>query len=261
MADAQFLSELFGLDGQIALVTGGSRGLGLEMAETLGRAGARVALVARRTQWLTPAVDGLRAAGIQAAGWPCDVADREALERVMEAAEAELGPISVVVNAAGRSWGEPALEMPVERWREVMEANATGAFLVSQAAARRMRERGYGRIVHVTSVAGLKGSPPAVLDAVGYTASKGAIIALVRDLAVKWAPYGITVNALAPGYFPTRMSAAVIEKAGTELTGRIPLGRVGRPGELRTAILFLASRASSYVTGQVLSVDGGMTAC
>ncbi|BAS27325.1 SDR family oxidoreductase [Limnochorda pilosa] len=260
MIDAAFLSDLFGLDGHVALVTGGSRGLGLEMAEALGRAGARLALVARRAQWLDPAVESLRAAGMEAAGWTCDVADPDGVARVVEAAEAELGPISVLVNAAGRSWGAPALEMPLERWREVMEANATGAFVVSQAVGRRMRVRGYGRIIHVTSVAGLAGSPPEVLDAVGYSASKGAIVALTRDLAVKWARYGITVNAMAPGYFPTRMSAAVIEQAGEALTRAVPLGRVGQAGELRATVLFLASRASSYVTGQILAVDGGMSA-
>lgn len=252
--------QLFDLTGRVALVTGGSRGLGLEIAEGLGEAGAKVVICARREEWLGPAAEHLRGLGIESLAVPCDVSRPDQVEALVTRAVEHFGRLDILVNAAGRSWGQPAVEMPLERWREVMEANATGTFLVCQAASKVMIPQGYGRIINIASVAGLVGTPPEVLDAVGYTASKGAIVALTRDLAVKWARYGITVNAIAPGFFPTRMSSAVIARAGEELTRRIPMGRVGREGELKGVAVFLASEAASYVTGQVLCVDGGMTA-
>lgn len=252
--------ELFSLHGRTALVTGGSRGLGLEIAQGLGESGARVAIAARRREWLDDALRSLQSVGIDALAITGDVADPAATGRMVDEITAAFGRIDILVNAAGRTWGAPSVEMPLERWHEVMEANATGTFLMSQAAGRGMIERGYGRIINVASVAGLAGTPPDVMDAVGYSASKGAIIALTRDLAVKWARHGVTVNALAPGFFPTRMSEKVIARAGARLDAWIPLGRVGKAGELKGAAIFLASDAASYVTGQVIAVDGGLTA-
>lgn len=252
--------ELFSLHGRTALVTGGSRGLGLEIAQGLGESGARVAIAARRREWLDDALRSLQSVGIDALAITGDVADPAAAGRMVDEITAAFGRIDILVNAAGRTWGAPSVEMPLERWHEVMEANATGTFLMSQAAGRGMIERGYGRIINVASVAGLAGTPPDVMDAVGYSASKGAIIALTRDLAVKWARHGVTVNALAPGFFPTRMSEKVIARAGARLDAWIPVGRVGKAGELKGAAIFLASDAASYVTGQVIAVDGGLTA-
>lgn len=252
--------ELFSLHGRTALVTGGSRGLGLEIAQGLGESGARVAIAARRREWLDDALRSLQSVGIDALAITGDVADPAATGRMVDEITAAFGRIDILVNAAGRTWGAPSVEMPLERWHEVMEANATGTFLMSQAAGRGMIERGYGRIINVASVAGLAGTPPDVMDAVGYSASKGAIIALTRDLAVKWARHGVTVNALAPGFFPTRMSEKVIARAGARLDAWIPVGRVGKAGELKGAAIFLASDAASYVTGQVIAVDGGLTA-
>ena len=237
--------EKFRLDGKAALVTGGSRGLGLEAALALKEAGAKVAVVARRAD--AQYLEG-------------DVRDEARLEAIAQEVEEKLGPLTVLVNAAGVSWGAPSLEMPVEKVREVLEVNLVGAFLASRVAARRMKERGYGKIVHIASVAGLKGEYPEVLDAVGYSASKGGLIALTRDLAVKWGRWGIRVNALAPGFFPTRMTEKVLPRAEAFLKATLPLGRPGAPGELGGAVLFLASPASDYVTGAVLPVDGGATA-
>lgn len=256
----QLLDTLFDLQGQSAIVTGGSRGIGLAIARALGRCGAGVALVARRAEWLVPAERELGEAGIRAAAFEADVADAGAVSRAVASAEDALGPVSILVNAAGRSWGAPAETMPPERFREVMEANATGTFLVSQAVARGMIVRRYGRILNVASVAGLVGTPPEVLDAAGYAASKGAIIALTRDLAVKWARHGITVNAIAPGFIPTRMSESVIARAGRALLDRIPLGRIGTAEDLIGATLCLVAPSGGYITGQVLAVDGGLTA-
>ena len=249
--------EKFRLDGKAALVTGGSRGLGLEAALALKEAGAKVAVVARRASFFEEARKALGEDALYLEG---DVRDEARLEAIAQEVEEKLGPLTVLVNAAGVSWGAPSLEMPVEKVREVLEVNLVGAFLASRVAARRMKERGYGKIVHIASVAGLKGEYPEVLDAVGYSASKGGLIALTRDLAVKWGRWGIRVNALAPGFFPTRMTEKVLPRAEAFLKATLPLGRPGAPGELGGAVVFLASPASDYVTGAVLPVDAEATA-
>lgn len=189
-----------------------------------------------------------------------DVRDEASLEKAVKQVEEELGPLTILVNAAGISWGAPSFEMPVEKVREVLDVNVTGAFLASRAAGRVMKERGYGKIIHIASIAGMRGQPQGLLEAVGYSASKGGVIALTRDLAAKWGPLGIRVNAVAPGFFPSRMTEKILPLVEPFLTQRLPLGRSGKPGELGGAILFLASPASDYITGIVLPVDGGGTA-
>jgi gluconate 5-dehydrogenase len=254
------LTDLFSLRGRTALVTGGSRGIGLEIAEGLGEAGARVAIVARRAQWLQDAETHLRARELECLALIGDVTNPPDVAHVIDRVTGDFGTIDVLVNAAGRTWGAPAAEMPLDRWQEVMATNATGTFLMCQAAGKHMLAHGGGRIINITSVAGLAGAPAEIFDAIGYSASKGAIVALTRDLAVKWARHGITVNAIAPGFFPTRMSEKIIERAGRRLTDLIPMGRIGTGGELKGLAVLLASAAGSYITGQVIAVDGGMTA-
>jgi gluconate 5-dehydrogenase len=253
-------SDLFDLSGKVALVTGGSRGLGLEIATGLAAAGARVTITARREAWLRAADEALRAVGPAPVVLQCDVSDPAQVESSVVATLEAYGRIDILVNNAGITWAAPSEEMPLEKFRAVMEVNATGVFLMSQRVGREMIRAGAGRIINIASVAGLVGSSPAVLDAIGYSASKGAVISLTRDLAVKWAPHGITVNAIAPGYFPTRMTEGVFAKSLSQIEAEIPMGRVGRPGELKGVAIFLASRASDYITGQVLAVDGGYTA-
>jgi gluconate 5-dehydrogenase len=251
---------LFDMSGKVALVTGGSRGLGLEMAIGCGEAGAAVAITARRDKWLRTAEEELRAQGIKCVALTCDVSRPDEVQTTIATVLERLGPIDVLVNNAGISWGASAETMPVEKWGEVLATNATGCFLMSQAAGREMIRAGGGSIINIASIAGLMGTAPEVLDAVGYAASKGAIISLTRDLAVKWARYGVRVNAVAPGFFETRMSEGVVKKAGRTIEQMTPLGRIGGAGELKGVVVFLASAASSYITGQVLAVDGGMTA-
>ena len=251
---------LFDLRGRVALVTGGSRGLGLVIAEGLAEAGAAVAISARRRQWLDPAAAGLVGRGFPCLAVPADVTEPEQVAALLAATLERFGRLDILVNSAGVSWGAPAEEMPLERWRGVLETNATGTFLACQAAGRHMLGRGGGKIINIASLAGLVGTPEALLSAVGYSASKGAVIALTRDLAVKWAPRGVTVNAIAPGFFPTRMTEAVLRRSEREIVAGIPLGRLGRPDDLKGLAVFLASAASDYLTGQVIALDGGATA-
>jgi gluconate 5-dehydrogenase len=248
--------DQFRLEGHTALITGGSRGLGLEIALGLHQAGAKVALMARRETFFAEALQHIPGA-LTIVG---NVQDEAALQTAIARTEAELGPLSILVNAAGVTWGQDALEVPVAKVREVLDINITGAFLASRIAARGMKARGYGKILNIASVAGLGGSPAHVLDAAAYSASKGGLIALTRDLAVKWGPFGIRVNALAPGFFSTRMTEKLLERAEEGVKQNTPLGRIGKTGELTGAALYLCSPASDYVTGQVLAVDGGMTA-
>jgi gluconate 5-dehydrogenase len=263
------MTNSFDLTGKVALITGGSRGLGLEVATALGDAGASIVITARREQWLAPAAEGLRAKGLNALPVTCDVSNPAQANAAVRATVGTFGRLDILINNAGISWGEPAETMPVEKWRQVFETNATGTFLMSQAAGNEMLrnrppEGGHdeqrGSIINIASVARITGVETDVLDAVGYSASKGAIITLTRDLAVKWAKRGIRVNAIAPGFFDTRMSHALLEKTQQKIESLTPMGRIGKPGELGGVAVFLASAASSYVTGQVIAVDGGLTA-
>jgi gluconate 5-dehydrogenase len=189
-----------------------------------------------------------------------DVTDPDGPARCVRETAAHFGSLDILINNAGVSWGAPSLEYPEERWRQVLEVDLTAVWRMCQAAAPRMIERGGGRIVMLSSVSGLVGSAPEVQDTVAYSAAKAGLNGLTRDLAVKWARHGIHVNAVAPGYFPTRMTAALIESNEAKMRALSPLGRLGREGELKGVVVFLCSRAASYVTGQVLAVDGGMTA-
>ena len=257
------VSDLFSLAGKVAIITGGSRGLGKEMAFALAGAGAAVALSARREQWLEATAEELRAVGHDCLALACDVSQEEQVAHLVDQVFDRYGKVDVLFNNAGISWGAPSTEMPAERFRSVLDVNATGAFLVAQAVARRWlatEADGTRKIVNVSSIMGLRGTPPDVLSAAGYSASKGALIALTRALAVEWAAHGITVNALAPGFFPTRLSEGVIAEHEDALLGRIPLGRFGSERDIRGAAVFLASPASDYLTGQVLVLDGGATA-
>jgi NAD(P)-dependent dehydrogenase (short-subunit alcohol dehydrogenase family) len=255
------MRELFDLTGMRALVTGGSRGLGRQMATALGEAGASVVLTARTQAALEAAAAEMGEQGIRAVPVVCDVARPDEVAAAVARALEEVGQIDILVNNAGTAWGAPAVEMPLDAWRRVLETNLTGTFLMAQAVGRAMIERGRGgTIINVASIAGLHGTDPRVLDAIGYSASKGGVIALTRDLAVKWAQYGITVNAIAPGFFPSQMTRWLIENRREAILNTIPLRRLGGDDDLKGVVVFLASRAARFVTGQVLAIDGGATA-
>jgi gluconate 5-dehydrogenase len=258
------LEALFGLRDRVALVTGASSGLGAEAARALALAGAHLGLVARRQDRLEALGRELGAHGGRCCPAAADVTDAEALKTALDRIEAELGPVDILVNGAGIAPLGRAEHHTRQKWDAALAVNLTAAFEVSQLVAARWIERGSpGRIIHISSVIGSGGNP--VHRAVGYAASKGGLDNLVRHLAVEWARHGINVNAIAPAYFPTEMTVDpelgdVAEDQKARMRQFTPLDRLGRPGEIETAVLFLAAPASSYVTGAIIPVDGGWTA-
>ncbi len=247
----------FNFEGEVVVVTGGSRGLGLEIAHTFGLAGANVVITARREQWLKEAENFLTEQGIAVDAYICNVADATSVEQLVQQTIQKNNKIDVLVNNAGLTWGAPAETMPLERWQQVIEANITGTFLMSQAVGRHMLERKKGAIVNVASIAGLGGGQ---LNTVGYNTSKAAVINLTRALAVEWGPRNIRINCIAPGMFRTRMTEAILERSEAIYNATTPMGRIGKLGELAPTVLFLASEGASYITGQVIAIDGGRSA-
>jgi len=254
------VSELFDLTGRVAIVTGGGSGIGRQMAEGLAETGADLVLCARHLDRCERAAEELRAHGVRTLALRCDVRDQAEVESVVERTRSELGRIDVLVNNSGTVWGAWPEDTPLEGWQKVVDVNLTGTFLFSQAAGRVMIAEGGGKIVNIASIAALKGMRPEIMNTIAYNATKGGIISFTRDLACKWARHGITVNAIAPGWFPSELSKPVLDEHADELADQIPLRRLGGPDDLKGAIVYLASRASDYVTGQTLVVDGGQSA-
>lgn len=253
---------LFDLDGRTALITGASRGLGLQMAEALGDWGARLVISARKAEELEVAARHLRARGITVDVVAADAGKPDSVAALADAAIAVLGEVDILVNNAGASWGAAAEDYPLEAWDKVFDLNVRGLFLLSQQIARRsMLPRRHGRIINIASIAGLRGNPPGSMQTVAYNSSKAAVINLTRTLAGEWGSRGITVNAIAPGFFPTRMSQGLIDAIGAEHLARAaPLQRLGDGEDLKGALLLFASEAGKHITGQVLAVDGGVSA-
>ncbi len=255
------LRDMFNLTGRVAVVTGGSRGLGWQLAQALGELGARLALVARKQAELEQARAQLGSEGIEATIHAADLADTAIIPHLVDRMMQELGRVDVLVNNAGTSWGAPAETHPLEAWQRVMQLNLTAMFVLTQEIANAwMIPRRSGKIINVASITGLAGTAPDVLRAVAYNTSKGGMVSFTRSLAAEWGQYNINVNAIAPGFFPTRMSKAVIHHAHRALLQSTPLGRLGEGDDLKGAVALLASEAGRYITGQVIAVDGGMSA-
>jgi NAD(P)-dependent dehydrogenase (short-subunit alcohol dehydrogenase family) len=252
--------ELFDLSGRTAIVTGGGSGIGRQMATGLAEAGANVVLCARKVERCEAAAGEIEALGVRTLAFACDVRDPDDVNAVVYQTLVELERIDILVNNAGTSWGAAAEEHPLEGWQKVIDVNLTGVFLFSQAAGRAMIEQGGGKIVNIASVAAFGGAPPELMNAVAYNASKGGVVAFTRDLATKWARHGINVNAIAPGWFPSDMNKVLLDAQPDAYLEHIPLRRFGGPDDLKGAVVFLASPASDYVTGQVVVVDGGQSA-
>jgi NAD(P)-dependent dehydrogenase (short-subunit alcohol dehydrogenase family) len=252
------LNELFKLEGRVAIVSGGSRGLGREMAEGLAEAGASLMLCARRDEWLTPTVNQMRGNGFTVEGMLCDVSKPADVHAVVDRTIAAYGKVDILVNNAGVTWAAEPEDLPLEKWQRVVDVNLTGAFLFSQAAGRDMLKRQWGRIINIASIAAMHASVSGPHYA-AYAATKAGLIGLTRELAASWARKGIRVNAIAPGFFHSRLADGAIAMNEASIKASSPIPRVGEAGELKGVAVFLAADASNYITGQTIVVDGGRT--
>ena len=258
---ARTVQQLFDLTGKTALVTGGSRGLGLQMAHALGEAGARVMISSRKADDLEQAVAELQDAGIDARWIAADCAKEADIERLANETLHRMGDVDILVNNAGASWGAPAEDHPLDAWDKVMNLNVRGYFLLSQAIAKKsMIPRQSGRIINIASIAGLNGNP-AFMKTIAYNTSKGAVLNFTRALGAEWGAHHITVNAICPGFFPSKMSAGMINAVGEDkMAAAAPLLRLGDDEDLKGVCLLFASDAGKHITGQWLAVDGGVSA-
>lgn len=255
------IRELFDLSGQVAIVTGGAAGIGVQMAYALGEAGANLVIAARKLDRCVEAAQRMqKELGIRVLPARCDVSQPQEIDSLYETVLREFGRVDILVNNSGANWGAPSLDYPLDGWNKVINTNVTGSWLMCQKAGQIMSRQMYGRIINLASLASFVGADPEVMDAVAYQTSKAAVAGLTKDLAVKWAPYNITVNAIAPGWFPSKMSQGTLSKSGEKILELIPLRRFGGDDELKAATLFLASPGASYCTGVILSVDGGWVA-
>ena len=254
------IQQLFDLSGRTALVTGGSRGLGLQLAEALGEAGARLVITSRKAQDLEESAAHLQARGIAVDWIAADCANPDDIERLATQSLERLGQVDILVNNAGAAWGSPAEDHPLEAWDKVMNLNIRGYFLLSQKIGKRsMIPRRQGRIINVASITGLGGNPPEI-KTIAYNTSKGAVINFTRALACEWGAHGITVNAICPGFFPSKMTAGTFKSVGEDfLASHAPLKRLGDDEDLKGLAVLYASDAGKHITGQWLAVDGGVS--
>ena len=252
--------ELFDLTGKTAIVTGGGRGLGFVMAEALAEAGSNVVICSRKQEACESAAKKLNNNGIKALGFECDITNPFQVERLKQYVLSELGQIDILINNSAITWGASFEEYPLDKWERVIEVNVTGTFICCQIIGQAMVDNDCGKIINIGSVYGQIGSPPEVMQAIAYHASKGAVQTFTKDLAVKWAKHNIQVNIIAPAFIESDLSRGTMEKAKQEILARVPIKRFGKPEDIKGAVVFLASAASDYVTGSTLLVDGGYLA-
>ncbi len=254
------VKKLLDLSGKVALITGGSRGLGLQLAEALGEMGAKLALTARKSDELDEAKDHLGQQGVEALPLVCDLSKHDTIAAMVERVLAHYGHIDILINNAGATWGAPAEDHPLDAWEKLINLNLTGTFVVTQAVGKRsMIPRRYGRIINMASIAGIRGNPVDLLETLAYNTTKGGLVNFTRALAAEWGEHGISVNAIAPGFFPSKMTRAALEHIGKRIIERTPLRRLGDDEDLKGLACLLASDASRHITGQVIAVDGGAT--
>ncbi|HEX2333856.1 MAG TPA: SDR family oxidoreductase [Burkholderiales bacterium] len=254
------VKKLLDLSGKVALVTGGSRGLGLQIAEALGEMGAKLALTARKKDELDSAVAHLKNQGIEAVPFVCDIGKREAIAPVADEVLGKFGKVDILVNNAGATWGAPAETHPLDAWDKLVNVNLSGLFALTQIIARQsMIPAKWGRIINVASVAGLMGQDPRFAATAAYTATKHGVVGLTRQLAAEWGVHGITVNAICPGFFPSKMTRGVLDKISASIIELTPNRRLGGEEDLKGLAVLLASEASRHITGQAIAVDGGAT--
>jgi NAD(P)-dependent dehydrogenase (short-subunit alcohol dehydrogenase family) len=254
------VKDLLDLSGRVALVTGGSRGLGLQIAEALGEMGAKLALTARKKDELDAAVSRLKESKIEAAAFVCDLGKRDAIPPVVDEILRKFGKIDILVNNAGATWGAPAEDHPLEAWDKLINLNLTGAFVITQLVGRKsMIPARWGRIINIASVAGLMGQDPRIVRTIAYNTTKGGLVNFTRALAAEWGQHGITVNAICPGFFPSKMTRATLGTTGELVRDWTPTKRLGNDEDLKGLAVLLASEASRHITGQAIAVDGGAT--
>ncbi|MBE0613166.1 MAG: SDR family oxidoreductase [Burkholderiales bacterium] len=252
------VKKLFDLTGKVALITGGSRGLGLQIAEALGEMGAKLALTARKSEELAQAKEHLERMHLEVFTQPCDHSKAASIQPVIESIVKHYGQIDILVNNAGATWGAPAEDHPLEAWEKVMNLNVTGLFLTTQLVGKlSMIPRRYGRIVNIASIAGLLGNDMRMQRSLAYNTSKGAVVNMTRALAAEWGQFNITVNAIAPGFFPSKMTQWILGQIGEATIAQTPLARLGGDEDLKGLATLFASDAAAHITGQIVAVDGG----
>jgi gluconate 5-dehydrogenase len=253
------IAELFDISGKIAVITGGGRGIGKTIADIYGEAGAKVVITGRREQWLDPTIEEFKAKGYDCLSIKSDVSKPEDCELIINTTLEKYGKIDILVNNAGMTWGAPTEDLPLDKWHLVMDTNLTSVFVLSKLAGKHMIERGAGgRIINISSMMGM-GSDPESAKMIAYNTSKAGIIAFTRTLAKEWGEHNILVNAIAPGWFPTRLAGATIEANRERFENQAAVGRIGELEDLKGVALLLAAPASNYITGQVMVVDGGFS--
>jgi NAD(P)-dependent dehydrogenase (short-subunit alcohol dehydrogenase family) len=252
--------DMFDLTGKTAVVTGGSIGLGAQMATSLAEAGANLVVAARKVDRCVELCKKLEGLGVRALAVACDASKADECQNLVDVTVKEFGTLDILVNNAGITWGADSMNFPMDKWHQILNLNLTGVFQLSAMAAKVMKEQGGGKIINISSLSSYGGTKPEDMDAVAYNTSKGAINTLTKDLAVKWASYGIYVNAIAPGFFPTHMSKSLLGKNADIYLSQVPFGRFGGEEDLKGAVVFLSSAASNFITGQIINVDGGQMA-
>ena len=258
------MHNLFSVDNRIAIVTGGHTGLGKIMAEALLESGAHVAVCARRPEKWSESLKDLESTAHRydrhLLNFKCDVTNPPQVTEMVNEVINELGHVDILVNNAGAAWVAPADQMTLQDWKKVIDTNLTGSFILSQEVGKHMIAREEGKIINITSITALRGTQPEILDALAYSTAKAGVIGFTRDLATKWARYRINVNAIAAGWFRTHLTESFLMNRRVEITARTPMHRLGQPDDLKGVVVFLSSTASQYITGQVIVVDGGISA-